>query len=333
MISLSFSFNLNPDNNLPKYRQLVDSVKYAISEKRLNIGDTLPSVNQVCKENNLSRDTVFKAYSLLKEQGVIEAIPNKGYYVTSNLGRVFFFLDTFKAYKEVLYGAFKKNLPDNLMVDMQFHHYNISIFRKLIEDSIGKYSSYIIMPFDNNEIPGIIELLPKDKTLIIDWDIHSRNGDNVLNQDFTSALSENLVSVLHLIRKYRKFIFLYPEFTFHPRCIISDFENFCKKNKIDYAVETQADSFSLKADHAYVSVSDRMLGRFLEQSRERKLEPGKDVGIISYNETPMKKFIYKGITVISTDFKMLGKKAAEFAAGNKKMKFRVPTKITIRESI
>ncbi len=33
------------------------------------------------------------------------------------------------------------------------------------------------------------------------------------------------------------------------------------------------------------------------------LKVGKDVGVISYNETPLKKIILNGITTISTDFK------------------------------
>jgi DNA-binding LacI/PurR family transcriptional regulator len=47
----------------------------------------------------------------------------------------------------------------------------------------------------------------------------------------------------------------------------------------------------------------------------------------------MKKFIYKGITVISTDFRMLGRKAAEFVANDAPMRVCVPTTIHIRESL
>ena len=76
-----------------------------------------------------------------------------------------------------------------------------------------------------------------------------------------------------------------------------------------------------------------MLGQFLSQCRMRKLEPGIDTGIISYNETPMKQFIYKGITVLSTDFEMLGKKAADFVVNDLPMNFCVPTSMIVRESL
>ena len=47
----------------------------------------------------------------------------------------------------------------------------------------------------------------------------------------------------------------------------------------------------------------------------------------------MKKFIYKGITVVSTDFKEMGTKAAEFVTQDKPMQYYVPTTLTIRESL
>jgi DNA-binding LacI/PurR family transcriptional regulator len=40
-----------------------------------------------------------------------------------------------------------------------------------------------------------------------------------------------------------------------------------------------------------------------------------------------------GISVLSTDFKMMGKKAAEFAIANEKIDFMVPTELIIRESL
>ena len=328
-----FKFAVDEASNVPKFRQLIDSVNNAIAENRLQVNDRLPSMNQVCGDYNLSRDTVFKAYSILKEQGVVESIPNKGYFVAREIRRVFLFLDTFKAYKEVLYHSFIKNLSDNILADVHFHHYNIDVFRSQIEGNLGKYSKYVIMPFDNKKMSDILNLVPIDKLLVIDWNIHTTPEHNVLYQDFGHPVVEGLEEVLHLIKRYEKLVFLYPEFTDHPIASVNYFEKFCKKHHIPYEVLTQSTNFEVKRGVAYFSVSDRMLGYFLEQCREKKMEPGRDTGLISYNETPMKKFIYKGITVISTDFRMLGKKAAEFVSTDMKMNFCVPTKVCIRESL
>lgn len=328
-----FKFHIKVDGDVPKFRQIVDSVNYAIAEKQLNIGDHLPSVNQVCRDYQLSRDTVFKAYTMLKEQGVIDSVPNKGYFVAKAMRRVFLFLDTFKAYKEVLYDSFTKNLPRNVLVDLHFHHYKPEVFKRQIEESIGKYAKYVIMPFDHEGMEDILGLIPADKLLILDWNIHSKAGDNLLYQDFGQSVYDGLTGTQHLLRKYSELQFLYPEYTNHPYESVEFFRKFCKAHHIRHSVLTDSGAFKVKKGVAYFSVSDRMLGSFLEQCWENGFEPGSDTGIISYNETPMKKFIYKGITVISTDFKLMGKKAAEFVGGDSEMQFCVPTTVKIRESL
>jgi DNA-binding LacI/PurR family transcriptional regulator len=44
---------------------------------------------------------------------------------------------------------------------------------------------------------------------------------------------------------------------------------------------------------------------------------GKDVGIISYNETPLKEILLDGITVISTDHAKMGELAAQLILENR----------------
>ena len=61
-------FDINFDSDIPRYQQLIFAVNDALSNNTLSSVDALPSVNAVCKNHNLSRDTVFKAYSILKFQ-------------------------------------------------------------------------------------------------------------------------------------------------------------------------------------------------------------------------------------------------------------------------
>ncbi|MBK3519385.1 GntR family transcriptional regulator [Carboxylicivirga marina] len=326
-------FNINTQSEIPKFQQLVDSVVNALAENKLHEGDQLPSVNAICKTYKLSRDTVFKAYGLLKEQGVIESVPNKGYFIAKESRKVFLFLDTFKAYKEVLYGEFVKNLNKDTIADVHFHHYNIDLFKKLITDSRGRYSKYIVMPFDHEEVAEIVSTLPPERTLIIDWNTNIKNFNNKLYQDFSEPVFEALHAADHLINRYKRKIMVYPTFTNHPIITAERFQEYCNNKGYEHFRLINEDELSVRAGDMYFSVSDRMLGQILEQCKERKLEPGVDIGILSYNETPMKKFIYKGISVISTDFKLMGQKAAAFASSDLQMDYCVPTQIFFRESL
>jgi DNA-binding transcriptional regulator YhcF (GntR family) len=329
----NFAFIINHESDVPKYQQLVNSINNAIAKNLLNKGDLLPSVNSICSENKLSRDTVFKAYSILKDQRVIESVPNKGYYVAGETRKVLLVLDTFKAYKEVLYHSFVNNLPENIITDVQFHHYNIENFKTIINNSVGKYYKYVVMNFDHKEVASVLTNISNEKLLLIDWSIHSKSKNNFVFQDFGKAFYESLKEAVDLFRKYEAIHFVYPNYTNHPMETLTFFKNFCKEFEFKYKIITNPKEFDIEKNVAYIGVSDRMLGVFLEQCREKDFEPGKDVGFLSYNETPMKKFIYKGISVVSTDFKELGTKGAEFITKDEPMQYYVSTNLILRESL
>ena len=327
------NFNINLDSEVPRYLQIVNGVNNALATNSLSSGDSLPSVNRLCKDHNLSRDTVFKAYTILKENGVVESVPNKGYYVANDTRKVLLVLDTFKAYKEVLYHAFINNLPKNVIVDVHFHHYSIDTFKTVLNNSKGKYYKYVIMSFDHKEVLETLSEFEDEKLLLIDWNVHAKSNNNFVFQDFGKSFVEALKDAVSVLKKYDRINFIYPSFTNHPVETVSHFKTFCKEQGFKYSVVTDAQNFDVKKKNAYISVSDRMLGLFLEQCKENGFEPGTDVGFLSYNDTPMKKFIYKGISVISTDFKAMGAKAAEFIRNNDPLQAYVPTKLILRESL
>lgn len=328
-----FTFTVDENSNSLKFQQLVNAIIDAISRGQLKQGDMLPSVNQIMKNSQLSRDTVFKSYAELKKRGVVESVPNRGYFVTKNITKVFLLLDTFKAYKEVLYGSFLKHLPKNISVDLHFHHYNIAVFEKIITESLGRYSKFIIMNFDHKKVSGIIGKIPEEQLLIIDWKIHSSENQSVVYQNFGDPVFNRLQKNLEKVNKYDEFTFFYPPFTYHPKVAIEYFKKFCVENRLKHSVIYDIEKFKIKKGGLYFLVSDRTLANFLDQCFEKGFDPGREVGVISYNETPMKKYVKNGITVISTDFKLMGKKAAEFVVSGEPIQFEVPTTLKIRSSI
>jgi len=331
--SMSFSFQIDSQANTLKYLQLVDAISNAISEGTLAPGNMLPSVNDLVRNASLSRDTVFKAYSELKNRGLVESVPNRGYFIKGKLNRVLLFLDTFKAYKEVLYDGFRSNSTSLISVDLHFHHYNIEVLETIINDSIGKYSHYIVMNFDHPEVSRIIHKIPVDKLLIIDWNIHSGKHHSYVCQDFGTALLSILEHNLEKIKRYKRFIYLYPQkMTYHPKTSIDNFRAFVKKYPVNGRLEYDPKNIRIEAGDLFLLVSDRTLAQLLDQASDNGLEPGRDFGILSYNETPMKRYVKNGISVISTDFVEMGKRAAEFVLNPGPIKTVVPTRLIERNS-
>ena len=64
---MKINFDININSEIPKYQQLVNAINNALANNTLSSGDALPSVNSICSTYSLSRDTVFKSYSILKE--------------------------------------------------------------------------------------------------------------------------------------------------------------------------------------------------------------------------------------------------------------------------
>ncbi|MEO6329449.1 MAG: transcriptional regulator, partial [Ginsengibacter sp.] len=71
----------------------------------------------------------------------------------------------------------------------------------------------------------------------------------------------------------------------------------------------------------------------IEKIIESKLKVGHEVGVISYNETPLKKIILNGITTISTDFEAMGIETARIIQENELRHVHVPFSLRVRASL
>jgi DNA-binding LacI/PurR family transcriptional regulator len=84
---------------------------------------------------------------------------------------------------------------------------------------------------------------------------------------------------------------------------------------------------------AFLAVSDQDLIELLKLCKLNKWDPGKDIGIISYDETPLKEILAGGISVISTDFKKMGETAAEMLKEGIRSKIENPCLFLARKSL
>ena len=75
------------------------------------------------------------------------------------------------------------------------------------------------------------------------------------------------------------------------------------------------------------------LVKILDKIITLNLTVGEQVGLISYNETPLKKFIMNGLTTISTDFATMGKSAAELVLSSSKEHVENPFELILRGSL
>jgi len=328
-----FHFKADDQLSITKTQQLINALNQAIHLGELKPGDALPSVNQLSSEGQISRDTVFKVYREMVRRGVIESAPQHGYFVSSERNKVMLFLDTYSSFKDTLYHNFRNQLPENYGVDLFFHHYNFRVFESIILDNIGQYSMYVIMNFDHEMLGDVLRKIDQNKLLIFDWGRFDKNGYSFVCQDFDKAVYNSLVSGLQRIRNYYEFVLIFPTDTHHPKETIDAFKRFCRDYNIKSRVVNAFEAIESFENRLFFVIDENDLVKIIKLTSSASLELGKDVGIISYNDTPMKEVVGNGISVISTDFALMGKMAADFVLHKQKLQFIVPTTLTERGSL
>lgn len=78
-------FHLDQRSGLPMYLQLVQQVKEGLRLGLLDVGDQLPTVREVVAELAINPNTVAKAYRELEREGLVDARPGRGTFVSSTL--------------------------------------------------------------------------------------------------------------------------------------------------------------------------------------------------------------------------------------------------------
>lgn len=321
---------------LPKYKQIVHSVEAAISENRIKRNDKLPSVNKVSLEFSISRDTVLLAYDELKKRGILYSILGKGYYVKSVEfsfeQRIFLLFDELNSFKEDIYNSFLKAIDNKAQIDIFFHHFNSDMFRKLINESNGNYSKYIIMPTNLKGASSIIKTLPKNDVYILDQTNPELIDYPSVHQNFVKDMYEGLLVGKQKLTKYKKLILIFPG-NKEPIGMVEGFKKFCDEFLFENEIITSFENQLISIGDLYIIPNDRHLVNVIDQAKQQNLIIGSDFGIISYNETPLKKVVENGITTISTDFSQMGTLLAEMILENKRIQIENQSSLIVRNSL
>ncbi len=329
-------FTIDDSLPVPKYRQIINSIYNSLESGILVQGDKIPSINSICKEFGLSRDTVLMAFSELKSKGVISSISGKGYYVEQTKTffdqKVFLLFDELNVFKEDLFTSFCNTLDTNIDVDIYFHHFNYKVFKDLIVDNNGKYTSYIIMPATFENSHEVISILPQDKVYILDRLKPDLANYPVIYQDFEADVFEKMIEGKDLLSKYQKLIMVFPggkepiERTF-------GFEKFCQEFNLPFEIIKSVKNRKICKGEAYFVVSDRNLVRIINLAKKNGFNIGSDIGVVSFNDTVLKEVVSNGITTISTDFIQMGEQLAVMIQNKDRSRFRNPSYLVQRNSL
>jgi len=325
-------------SHVPKYRQVIAGIHNAIENKELKQNQKIPSINEISQKFGLSRDTVMTAFNHLQSRGIIISRPGKGYYIAkSNVNqkrKIFLLFDKLTSYKETLFDSFRDQLKRQGTVEIYFHNFNAKTFETLIRESIGRYTDYAIMPIPSKSVANAIKLIPQDRLYILDRGrrLYGQTYPSVC-QSFRKDIYNALVSGNDLLKKYKKLVMLISELSHVPMDLQRGFKEYCSEYNMHYSITKKLHDTKIIKGEAYLVLDDNSLVNLVQQANGKNYQLGKDIGIISYNDTPLKSIVANGITTISTDFAMMGKTLADLIINKQKDHIENPCSLIRRSSL
>ena len=325
----------------PKYAQISNSIVKAIEKGLIGKDYLLPSINQLSYELDVSRASAEKAYRHLKKSGVIGSVAGKGYFVSAinkiHPLKIFLIFNKLSTHKKIMYDAFVASIGNDAIIDFYIYNNDYALFKKLLKNRSDEYSNYVIIPHfleGGENVAEIINTIPKKKLLLFDQFLAGLSGKfAAVYQDFEKDIYAALVQMIDKLSKYKVIKIVFPNYTYHPKQILEGFHLFCIEYGFDHEVVDEISKAEISVGDVYIILMEDDLVTLIDKVIERKLVVGNQIGIIAYNETPIKKIIQNGITTISTDFHMMGERAAQLVMSNSKEQIAIPFRITFRESL
>lgn len=316
-----------------KVKQLSDIIEQDIRMGRYKTRSALPSINHLSESYGVSRDTVFKAFALLKERRLIDAVPGKGYYVINRQERIFLLLDEYSPFKDTLYNSFVKGLPPSCKVDLWFHQYNEHIFNTVLHEAIGLYNYYVVMNFDNEKFSPLLSKINPLRLLLLDFGKFDKGSCSYICQDFDEAFYKALTRLSDRLCRYRKIVFQLSPGSKHPRSSIQSFEQYGRDNGLLAEVTEVEELDRIEAGVAYIVIRQMDVVNVVKRSRAMGLKCGVDFGLVAYNDTPAYEVIDNGITAISIDWNRMGQKLAWSISTGVPVHEYLPTEVHLRHSV
>lgn len=336
------ALEISLETHVPKYTQVVNAITDAIRRGKLKKGQRIASINEFSEEHFVSRVTVEKAYNILRNKGTLVSVKGKGFYIKKvdfdEPVKVLLLFNKISNYKRQIYQSFFKTLGANAIVDLKIHHFNVQILKSLVEKHINDYDYFVIMPYfyeNVNEAIDIIKSIPLQQLIIIDRQIPQFDPKcGTVYQDFENDIVQALEKGLDLLGKYSKLYFVHSNMIPYPPEMVRGFRKFCMQNFFKSEVIGEVHEYTdIKKGDVFIVIEETDLSNVIKICLAKKLKIGKDVGIISYNETPLKEVLLEGITVITTDHESMGETAAQLILNDSKEKIKNPFSFIRRKSL
>ena len=338
-------FSIYTSGKEPIYKQLISQVEHALHQGTLPSGEQLPSMNELAAELGISRETAKKAYNILVERGLIVPKHGKGFYAANIQEdvrpQVLVIFDKISVYKQILFNAFSERLGQSAEITILNHNQSVDLLEYYLDVNLDHFDYYVIaphFPLDESvqeKAVKQIARIPRRKLIMLDRLLPDFPGNfGAVYQDFEndiySGLSQGTVGPGRISRLR---VITLPS-SLYGEHIQKGIRRFARETSLPTEFLTQPPQDILPGDTFLVlnSQLDAGLVELVRSINAAHLKIGTDVRIIAYNEADMYELVLGGLTTVSTDFREMGRLAADMILNRRMGKIHCPFKMIRRST-
>jgi DNA-binding transcriptional regulator YhcF (GntR family) len=342
---MSSVIQLHPASATPIYKQIVRQVEQAVRAGTLPPDTLLPSMNALAADYGISRETVKKAYGILRDRGLVEPRQGKGFYVLRT-GRsaktsVLVLFDNLSVYKQILFSSFSETLGPDAEITILTHDQSLDLFEYHLDNSLDRYDHYLVTPHfplraeAQKRALKLLRRIPNRKLILLDRDMPGLPGHfGSVYQDFSNDAYDALRSVRDQLASCRDIhVITLPE-SLYGGMIAKAVGRFGADHGIDVCY-ARAVPRTLRKGEVFMLLNSQLDSALVDLSRAadaQGLRIGEDIFVIAYNEFPLNEVVLGGLTTISTDFSWMGRRAAKIILTGLPAKERCPFRLTRRST-
>lgn len=328
------------NSRLPKYRQVILAITRDVRKAILRPGDKIPSINEASSECYLSRDTVEKAYKELSRRGIIRSVPGKGFFVSEtvfdNPLKILLVFDRLDDSRWKLYHALNQCLEGAELTMMSYEH-NYRMLTLSLQEHQDDFDFFIVIPHFfayQDDLRKAFEAVTPERLIVL---THAVDGLDDQTSQFTFdrrvAWEQALKKVEERFSHYKRMVLYFPEDFSFPQEILEAVEAFCESAQLPLKVQQEWDQRKVQTGDVCLVLEDETLSSLLEVMGERGLEPGKDIGIVSFDDNPLKEALAGGISTLGYDYHEIAQLTATRIETGNPLSHHFPLQWTIRKSL
>ncbi len=327
------------NSRLPKYRQVILAISRDIRRAILTPGDKIPSINEASSECYLSRDTVEKAYKELSRRGIIRSIPGKGFFVSDSVFdnplKILLVFDKLDESRWKLFNELNECLGNAELTMMSYEH-NYRMLNLSLEEHKNDFDFFIVIPHFfayQDDLKRAFSSVVPERLIVL---THEVSGLDEQTSQFTfdrkAEWTKALDAVSDRMGSFRRLVLFFQDDFSFPQEIFEAVEAFTNRVGMPFKSLNEWDPKKIQPGDVALVLEDETLSELVEFATRKELEIGQDIGIISFDDDPMKELLGGGITTLGYNYREIAELTATRIQTGNPLSYQFPLEWSHRKS-